>query len=592
MRVTGDAEKSNQLPAFKNQRRRVVESTFSTARGVRVTILLLAAAFLQACGGGGGGGSNPAEATLTVARSSLVFDAEHGDEAQSQAIQGSLTGVQSPLTVLIEYTNRGIGSASFSSTSTTTGELTVTPKPSADLAPGVYADTITVRACYDAACSRQAAGSPRQVDVSYTVRPAAPAPVLAASERGIAFAAVPGGQRLSHSVIITEATGASSGWLAGSDAAWLTVTPSGSIGGALVLSADPSILADGTHLATVTVRSNGGNAVRDEILRVGLYKSGVAPADRLAEPLGTSGGTSLVSDPVRPLVYVAYGNTLAAQHFHTGARVGTITLPSSNVLTLAVSDDGRSLYSLNRDASTTSVTVVDLDTFQMSGQLQGLQFQGVGGMTFSRVAGQPVLILNEGSGFTAGPPIISAESGVQIGAVNGLHGWDFTTFKSAHGGVVYSAEMGITGGGLRTTRIQLRANSHSVYATITQTPPENVVSGLTDYAAHPDGSKVILSYYGSSLRQAVFTGTSLLWQGGLPGTGVSATDIEFLADGRCVTVSGNTLRLYALDNTVQFQWVGPTSGTSPFGGYSGTIRVSSDGLRLLGNGVFVDLPPR
>jgi len=566
-----------------------MESTFRMACSLRVSILLLAAAFLQACGGG----SNADEATLTVTSSSLVFDAEQGDEAPSQVIQGSLTGAQSPLTVLIEYTNRGISSSYFLSTGATTGELTVRPKPPTGLAPGVYTDTITVRACYDAACSRQAAGSPRQVDVSYTVRPAAPAPVLEASERGIAFAAVPGGQRLSHSVTITESTGASSGWSAGSDAAWLTVTPSGSIGGALVLSADPSTLADGTYLATVTVRSNGGNAVRDETLRVGLYKSGVAPAARLAEPLGTPGGTSLVSDPVRPLVYVAYGSTLAAQHFHTGARVGTITLPSGNLTSLVVSDDGRNLYSLNRGVSTTNITIIDLDTFQVSGQLQGSQFQGVGHMAFSRVAGQPVLILNEGpSSFTAGPPIINAESGAQIGAVNGLYGWDFTTFSSAHGGVVYSTEMGITGGGLKTTRIQLRANSHRVYTTITQSPPRDAVSGLHDYAAHPDGSKVILSYAYFSLRQAVFTGTSLDWWSTLPSTGEGAQDVEFLTDGRCVTVSDNTLRLYALDNTVQFQWVGPTSGTSPFGGYSGTIRVSSDGLRLLGNGVFVDLPPR
>ncbi len=573
-------------------------STIRTARGMGVSILLLAAAFLQACGGGGGGGSSAPEATLTVARSSLVFDAEQGDEIAPQTIQGSLTGVQSPVTVFIEYTDRGIGTSVFTSTGATTGTLIVTPKFPAWLAPGVYNDTITVRACYDASCSRQTAGSPRQVSVSYTVRRAAPAPVLEASERGVALVAVPGGQRLSHSVTIAEASGTSTGWSASSDAAWLSVTPSGSIGAALLLSADPATLAEGAHFATVTVRSNGGATVRDETVRVGFYKSSTAPAARLADPLEAYVGAQLVSDPVRPIMYSVVGGTIAAQHFYTGARVGTITLPSVAVTALAISDDGRTLYALNGGGSDAGITLIDLDSFQVSGRLppsNELLIRDASRMAFARVAGQPVLVLNQGShptGFTRFTPIVNAVSGAQVGTVTGFNGWSYTQFEAARGGVIYSADMGITGGGLRTTRIQLRANSHRVYDLVAQTPPESVSTSLLDFAAHPDGSKVIHSYYnGIDFKQAVFNGTGLAWSdSGPPNVAGSSSDVEFLADGRYVTVSGNTLRLYGLDNTEQFQWVGPAFGTSPFGGYAGTIRISSDGLWLLGNGVFVELP--
>jgi hypothetical protein len=416
------------------------------------------------------------------------------------------------------------------------------------------------------------------------------------------LAAVPGGQRLSHSITITEASGASAGWSATSDAAWLRVTPSGFIGGSLLLSADPSSLADGAYLATVTVRSSGNSAVSDESVRVGFFKSSVAPAARLADPLlgWIFWGTQLVSDPVRPLVYVAFGGTIAAQHFHTGARVGTITLPSVSVTSLAVSDDGRILYVLNGDGSNVGITLIDLATFQVSGQLppsNALQVRAARRMTFSRVAGQPVLVLNQASDAaeaTRFTPIINAESGALVGTVSGFYGRDYTEFEVARGGVIYSAEKGLTGGGFITSRIQLRANSRLVYATMTQTPLANGALPLIDFAVHPEGRKVIQTYYGTSnFMQAEFNGTSLVWtDSGPPNPGLAASNVEFLTDGRYATVSGDTLRLYALDGTVQFQWVRPTSGPTPFDGDAGSIRISSDGLRLLGNSLFVDLPPR
>lgn len=219
-------------------------------------------------------------------------------------------------------------------------------------------------------------------------------------------------------------------------------------------------------------------------------------------------------------------------------------------------------------------------------------------MVFSRVAGQPVLVLNQANEPSGGgqiiTPILNAESGALVGRVIGFHAWAYTAFETARSGVIYSADMGITGGFLSTSRIQLRANSSNrVYASVTQTPAETPPSSLLDFAPHPNGSKVIHSYYnGMNFKQAVFNGTSLAWtDGGPPNPAMASTDLEFLTDGRYVTVSGDTLRLYALDGTEQFQWVGPAFGTSPFGGQAGSLRISSDGLRLLGNGMFVGLPP-
>jgi hypothetical protein len=531
-------------------------------RACGLTCAAVAALWMTACGGGGGGGdSGGTTATLTVARSSLSFDVEQGETAAPQTVSGTLTNVTTPITVIIGYTTTGIANASFVSTSNSSGELTVTPRASADLAPGVYSDTIDVQACFDAQCTRQAAGSPQRVNVSYTVRRAAPAPALEASQRGIALASVPGGQRLSHSVIVREASGTATQWTATSSAGWLSVTPTGAVGASLALSADIALLAEGFHQATVTVRAANAAGVRDETLRVGLYKSSAAAATRLADPLLPSpsapGAVQSVSDPVRPLAYFAHGETVAAQHFHSGARAGTITLPGQTVLQMAIDDDGRTLFVLHRPTfglQLTTITRIDLDGFVVAGTLAPQNWQPSGSTTraaFTRVAGRAVLVFNGGfdaTGFNLLTPIVDAETGALVGRVTGYNGWDFTYYVAAGGGVVFAADKGITGGGLSTTRLQLRANSLGhVYNTVSSSAPASVATGLMDMAVRPDGGQAVLAYFGASAYQsAVFDGTALTQAaGGPPIAGSSAGDIEFLADGRYVAVTGDTLRLYA-----------------------------------------------
>lgn len=571
------------------------------AKGLRAAVALGLAAGLVGCGGGGGGGGGAPQATLSVAQGALVFDAEQGETTASQTVAGSLTNVVDPVTVTIAYTTNGIATASFLVTGTTTGELTVTPRAAADLAPGVYDDTISVSACFDVQCLRQTAGSPRQVSVRYTVRRAAPPPVLQASQRGVGLAVVPGGQRTQHRLTITEPTGTAAAWTASSSAPWLSVTPAGAVGSALDLAADAAALAEGLHLATVTVRANVAG-VGDETVRVGLYKSSAAAASQLLEPLAGSGFPPgvprSVSDPVRPLAYMAVGDTVAAQHFHTGQRVGTLTLPGGLAGEVAISDDGRRLYVL--DAADAGITLVDLDTFQVAGRLAPSNAQHAGStsrMVFARVAGAPVLVLNQGydaTGMNLITPVIDADSGGLRGSLRGYNGWSYTHFVAASCGVVYAADRGITGGGLQTARIQLLANSLGrVYNTVAFSPPENVASTMLDMAVHPDGSRAYQSYYGNAtFKELAFDGALLSSTGtGPPNPGFEATDVEFLADGRYVAVTGDRLRLYATGNVQLFEWVKPASGATILDSDAGTLRVSADGLRLLGNNLLLDLPP-
>ncbi len=572
-------------------------------RAWRAGCLALLVAGVAGCGGGGGGGGGGTpEPTLSVARTSLSFDAEQGETAAAQVIAGSLANANVPVSVVIGNTNVGIANVSFVSTGTTTGELTVTPRDPADMAPGVYDDTITVQACLDAACTRQAAGSPQRVAMRYTVRRAAPPPALQASQRGIGFAVVPGGQRTQHSVLVTEGTGTATAWTASSDAAWLAVTATGAVGSRLSLSADAGTLAEGFHLATVTIRASGVAGVRDETLRVGLYKSSAAPALQLAEPLSHAlqppGPAQWVSDPVRPLAYVAIGNTVAAQHFHTGQRTGTLTLPGAIIKALAVSDDGRTLYVLDR--ANNGLSVVDLETFQVSSRLPASNWlrSDVGTrMAFARVAGRAVLVLNSGYDVTGNQlitPVVDAASGALLGRLRGYNGWDFTHFESASGGVLFAADQGLTGGGLQTARIALFANSlDHISSRVTMSDAATVATTLVDMAVHPDGSRVVLSYFGAAqFRTYAYDGNTLASSGnGPPSPGLSAIEIEYLADGRYVAVSGDRLRLYASDNVQLFEWVKPASGPTLLDGESATLKVSADGLRLMGNDRLLSLPP-
>jgi outer membrane protein assembly factor BamB len=70
-------------------------------------------------------------------------------------------------------TNHGVSSVG-QSTQSGVEILTLAFQMPSTLGAGTYTDTVTVKGCYDRACTQQVSGSPRNISVTYTVSPAPP----------------------------------------------------------------------------------------------------------------------------------------------------------------------------------------------------------------------------------------------------------------------------------------------------------------------------------------------------------------------------------------------------------------------------------
>jgi outer membrane protein assembly factor BamB len=66
------------------------------------------------------------------------------------------------------YTKHGIASIAAVDT---TGDYTIQFESPASLGIGTYQDTVTIKGCYDSACSQQVSNSPQTISVTYTVTP-------------------------------------------------------------------------------------------------------------------------------------------------------------------------------------------------------------------------------------------------------------------------------------------------------------------------------------------------------------------------------------------------------------------------------------
>src|SRR5207302_2589980 len=114
---------------------------------------------------------------------------------------------------------------------------------------------------------------------------------------GVAFAKTPTLSKLTQTLKVRDNLGLATNWLAGSDQTWLLVTGSGTAGGDLVLTADPTGLpADTLNLATVTITSPDTSVESTETVRVGLW---VGSADPTATSISIATATAnIAADPI------------------------------------------------------------------------------------------------------------------------------------------------------------------------------------------------------------------------------------------------------------------------------------------------------
>jgi outer membrane protein assembly factor BamB len=142
-----------------------------------VTLVVIVASALSGCGGGSGrsgnGNNTDNSAQLVVSPLQVNVTAQTTDPAPTALIQVSVqasnnAGTQTQFYIDGSQTTNGIGSVN-SSANGAFDDITVTFKAPASLGPGTYNDTLTLRGCFDQACTRQISNSPQTVSITYTV---------------------------------------------------------------------------------------------------------------------------------------------------------------------------------------------------------------------------------------------------------------------------------------------------------------------------------------------------------------------------------------------------------------------------------------
>jgi hypothetical protein len=293
---------------------------------------------LAACGGGGGGGGPRTVGNFTISTSTVTFDGDPGGAAPAPAVvTGSITGVDETVFLTVVLTSNGLTNASVALTGANTGALTIFPKSPAQLGFGTFNDTVTVTACLDAGCSRPVGGSPKTINVTYTVRGlgASPANVVLSAHEGVA--APPQQISLSNN---TGSNWTSSITYQGTASGWLTLTPTtaGTQGAQPVTFNASALNAPGAY--TATVQFTAGNRTQsvpvtyNVVPNLGLSQSTVtltAVTGQTAPPTGASVNVTAASATAFATA-VSYGPGATGWLATTGASApGTLGLVPQTV---------------------------------------------------------------------------------------------------------------------------------------------------------------------------------------------------------------------------------------------------------------------
>ena len=132
-----------------------------------ILCLVAVSVWLSACGKAGGDGPAP---SLTVSASSLRFsnDSSMGTPPE-QVLHGRVVDAgEQPVYIDIVYSRNGLDVVTYDS-STNPFSIFVRPRLPAEVGVKTVKDTIVISVCEDAECTRHLSGSPREVEVSYTV---------------------------------------------------------------------------------------------------------------------------------------------------------------------------------------------------------------------------------------------------------------------------------------------------------------------------------------------------------------------------------------------------------------------------------------
>jgi hypothetical protein len=172
---------------------------------------------------------------------------------------GSVQNYTGPLYVTILQTATGIDPIAPPVISGNGASTWVTPRSAQTVGYGYYRDTITVSACSDINCTNQLSGSPRVIDVDYTV-------VLGTLPKQLSFTAsagvTPAAQTVIFSIHDRAKNWASSYQYLDAVTGWLNYTPASGTGGPMTITVQPIAVPNttpaGTYRANIIFGADAG----------------------------------------------------------------------------------------------------------------------------------------------------------------------------------------------------------------------------------------------------------------------------------------------------------------------------------------------
>lgn len=387
---------------------------------------------------------------------------------------------------------------------------------------------------------------------------------LLPSEWGVGFADTPTGSVLTRSLKVSDNFGGSLTWTATSDSPWLTVTPSGTTGGAstLTLTANTAALTPSSlSYATVTV-STSTPGVDAAVIRVGLWKdaTGLPAMTKL-----TQNYQEVTADKIRPYIYAHSGGTsIDIYHAYTATKIGTLAAVGSALGRMSVSPDGSRLYAL--DTASGTLKVVDLTTTAVSSWKLD---RGVGARTSVlaiRPNGVEVVLVGDGTAYAAGRSLGSAIAG--------------TLTASSDGRKVFAQDTGYSPASVGAFDVDYSEMSGGVLM-VKRTAGAGFINNSSngqDIAVSGDGTRLYTAS-GAPYRCLWVDPTNLSFVGSLPGGDAYPTNVEVTSDGRVICgISG-------LSSSSADFWVhsaaGALLGSFKLGGggpKTGQLVVTPDGL--------------
>lgn len=332
---------------------------------------------------------NVAAPTLAVAQESIVLGGTDGRSATDQTLAFTLdtgAGVH-PFSVELTTDSGGgwLRSSTISGSVSGTGASVSLSADRGNLPGGTYTGQVRVSATVRDLVLTEVLPVTLNIEASRIVTDAA----------GVSFSSSPQPARsvLTRNVrVLSSLDRTDVPWQASADQPWLTVTASGTTGGAIAISADPlGLAADTTHFATVTVTSPDPLVENVQSIRVGLHINSAAPVDLS----NTMTARYITASPVEPIVFINDGGAdVAAYNVYTGAVARTFSAVVAGAGAMVMSDDGRELYVFDR--TNLRVTQIDATSGNVvrhydSGPLNSTTPSG-GGLAYFRPAGHRILV--------------------------------------------------------------------------------------------------------------------------------------------------------------------------------------------------------